>query len=205
MSSVRRGVIAIGFAIALLAIPGTAYACEPYTFGDEEDWFRLSDGLQWSFAGVVTDEISNPEIPDRPQAVDLRIDETLIGRVSLARLRVVQDAGCDGFWYRQGDRVIAAIGRMRGVRPPFEDITNYAVAVWVIRDGVIVPGLGPHSRPWVAGQAPRTERQLRAWLLALPDTATAPPVESPPIWSWAVLLPALGGAIGAAAVWRRPA
>jgi hypothetical protein len=161
-------------AIVVLAVPATALACTPYTFSDEEDGFRLSNGIRWAFTGVVAEEISNAELPGRPRAVALDIEETIAGSVSLARLWIEQDTGCDGFWYRKGERVIAAIGRLPDVRPPFTGITNYQVAVWVLQDGELVdapPATGPHWRPWIGGRAPESARQLRALLLAAPDTA----------------------------------
>lgn len=71
--------------------------------------------------------------------------------------------------YRKGDRVAAAIGLVPGIEPPFVGITNYRVAVWVIRDGAVDATI---RVPAIAGRVPETERELRALLGGLPDTAT---------------------------------
>jgi hypothetical protein len=150
-----------------LFAPAPVAACEPYTWGSDPDGFKLADGLRRAGAGVVLQEIPNPELPGRPLAVVLRIDESISG-VSITRLRIEQDAGCEGFWYRTGDHVIAAIGgRAPTTGPPFDGISNYSVAVWVIRRGNVESG------PAIRGRVPTTEKQLRALLNALPDTSTA--------------------------------
>jgi hypothetical protein len=204
-----RVVFALCAAMALLAVPSAALACAPYTFSDEEDGFRLSNGIQWAFAGVVAEEIPNAELPDQPRAVALDVEETIAGSVNLGRLWIEQDMGCDGFWYRKGDRVIAAIGRLPDVRPPFVGITNYQVAVWVVAAGELVdasPATGPHWRPWVDGRAPESAKQLRTLLLAAPDTATdtiraTPSTGSPDPWT--VVLPIVAAVLGLTLAARR--
>ena len=170
MTIQRRIAFFLAAAAIALAAPAASLACEPYTFGDDQDQFRLSHGVQWAFAGDVVEEVPNPEVPDRPLAVILEVRDAFVGDVSMPRLRIEQDDGCDGFWYQKGDRVIAAIGRRPGIMPPFSGISNYQVAVWVIRDGKVDATV---RAPWIAGRSPQTERQLRAELAAMPDTATA--------------------------------
>jgi hypothetical protein len=175
----RRIIIVLAAGVFALSAPASALACLPYTHHGDEDGFKLADGVRWAFVADVIDDVQNPEVPDRPQAMVLRVRELLAGDVSLTRLRIEQDDGCDGFWYRKGDLVIAAIGRVRGIEPPFAGITNYNVAVWVIRDGAVD---GTIRVPAIAGRVPETERELRALLGDMPDTATiqrASPVETP--------------------------
>ena len=176
----RRIIIVLAVGVVALAAPASALACLPYTHNGDEDGFRLADGVRWAFVADVIDEVQNPEVPDRLQAMVLEIREVLAGDVSLTRLRIEQDHGCDGFWYRKGDRVMAAIGQVPGIEPPFAGITNYNVAVWVIRDGAVDATIRVPAR--VAGRVPETERELRAWLGDLPDTSTiqrASPAKSP--------------------------
>jgi hypothetical protein len=156
--------------ILALATPGATLACLPYTLSDEEDAFGLAKGIQWAAAGEVVEERSNPEVPDRPRSVVIAIRETITGPTFLTRLEILQDGGCDGFWYRTGDRVIAAIGSLPGIRPPFTGITNYGIAVWVVRNGVVDATI---RVPLITGRSPTTERQVRSMLGELPDTATA--------------------------------
>jgi hypothetical protein len=145
----------------------------------DPDEFGLSRGAMWAFVGHVVEELPNPELPDQPLAVVIEVRETMVGDPSQRRLRIEQDQGCDGFWYQTGDKVIAAIGRVPGLEAPFAGITNYNVAVWVIRDGAVDATI---RVPAIAGRVPETEGELRAWLADLPDTATiqrASPVETP--------------------------
>jgi hypothetical protein len=169
MTIPRRLVIPLAaFALALAtAVP--AFACEPYTLAEDQDGYRLSNGVQWAFAGDVVEDVLNADSPTRPLAVVLKVTDTFVGDVSQSSLRIEQDNGCDGFWYEPGDHVIAAIGREHGLSPPFGGITNYQVAVWVIRAGTVDATV---QAPWIGGRSPRTERQLRAELAALPDTST---------------------------------
>jgi hypothetical protein len=184
----RRLVTLLGAIAFALVTAAPALACEPYTWAEDQDGYRLSHGVQWAFSGVVVEEEPNPEVPDRPSAVVLEVDETFVGDVSQSRLRIEQDAGCDGFWYQTGDHVIAAIGRGPGLTPPFSGISNYQVAVWVIRDGTVDATI---RAPWIGGRSPRTERQLRAELGALPDTATVDGATAPTMRSPAVPLLAM--------------
>jgi hypothetical protein len=206
MSIVRRATLAVTLGLIALAFPATALACELYTFSDEDDWFQLSDGVQWAFVGDVVEEMTTSEIPDQPVAVVLSVRERIAGSVALRRLRIEQDPGCDPFWYRKGDQVVAAIGLRPDLRPPFEGVTNYAVAVWVIRDGTVIRRDGPHSRPWIGNRAPRTESELRAMLLALPDTAVegrdAGTSETLPVFLAAGLV--LGAMVGRRMLTRGP-
>ena len=201
MGRTGRHVLAL---IALLAIwgglPTAAYGCLPYTHLQDPDGFHLARGLRWAASGVVVEEIENPEIPNRPNAMILRIRETIVGDRSIGRLRIDQDDGCDGFWYRMGDRVIAAIGTTPGVRPPFEGITNYTVAVWVIRDDGKVDSR--IAVPMINGRTPSTEAQLRALLAGLPDTATDDPPDGAS-QDWFVVVLTVATVIGAIAAWRR--
>ena len=164
---------------AALGVPAAALACAPYTHMGDDDGFGLSRGVVWAFAGQVVEEVSNPEVPGRANAAVIEVRETIIGSLSQRRLRIEQDQGCDGFWYQAGDSVVAAIGRLPGLEPPFAGITNYNVAVWVIRDDAVD---GTLRVPAIAGQLPETERELRSLLAELPDTATiqrSSPAESP--------------------------
>lgn len=154
---------------AALVAPTAAIACAPYTHVGDKDGFGLSRGVVWAFAGQVVEEMPNPELPDQPLAVVIEVRETIAGNRSQRRLRIEQDQGCDGFWYQTGDRVVAAIGRRPGLDAPFAGITNYNVAVWVIRDGAVD---GTIRVPAIAGRVPETEHELRALLGELPDTAT---------------------------------
>ena len=154
---------------AALGLPAAATACAPYTHMGDEDGFGLARGVIWAFAGHVVEEVPNPEVPGRPNAVVIEVGETIVGSLSQGRLRIEQDQGCDGFWYQTGDRVVAAIGRRPGLEPPFDGITNYNVAVWVIQGRAID---GTIRVPSIAGRVPRTERELRSLLAELPDTAT---------------------------------
>lgn len=165
----RRIIIVLAAGVFALSAPASALACLPYTHNGDQDGFKLADGVRWAFVADVVDEVQNPEVPGRPQALVLEVREVLVGDVSLTRLRIEQDDGCDGFWYRKGDRVIAAIGQVHGIEPPFAGITNYNVAVWVIRDGAVDATI---RVPAIAGRVPETERELRALLGDLPDTAT---------------------------------
>ena len=185
MTIQRRIAIFLATAAVALAAPAASFACEPYTFEADQDQFRLSQGVQWAFAADVVEEVPNPEVPDRPMAVILEVRDAFVGDVSMPGLRIEQDDGCDGFWYQAGDRVIAAIGRGPGLSPPFSGISNYQVAVWVIRDGKVDATV---RAPWVAGRSPQTERQLRAELAAMPDTATADAVAAPATPSSALAL-----------------
>lgn len=175
----RRIAVSVAACAFALAAPAASLACEPYTHADDEDWANLSDGVQWAFVGTVVDEVANPELPNHPQAMVIQVGETIAGGALLSRLRIEQDDGCDGFWYRKGDRVIGAIGHLPEVSALFTGITNYQVAVWVIRDGRVD---GTVRVPSIAGRHPETERDVRMLLGNLPDTATIPPaisVEAP--------------------------
>ena len=99
MTIPRRIAIFLATAAVALAAPAAAFACEPYTFGDDQDQFRLSQGVQWAFAADVVEEVPNPEVPDRPMAVILEVRDAFVGDVSMPGLRIEQDDGCDGFWY----------------------------------------------------------------------------------------------------------
>jgi hypothetical protein len=202
MTIPRRPVIPLAAIAVALATAVPAFACEPYTWADDQDGYRLAHGVQWAFEGDVVEDVPNADTPNRPLAVMLKVRYTFVGDVSLASLRIEQDAGCDGFWYEPGDRVIAAIGRGPGLDPPFSGITNYQVAVWVIRDGIVDTTV---QAPWIGGRSPRTERQLRAELAALPDTATlddtAPP-PAPPMPSPAATLLVVGAIVTATLTFR---
>ena len=173
---------------AVLMKPSATMACAPYTSMGDPDEFKLSRGVIWALAGQVVEEVPNPELPDKPNAVVIEVRETIVGGLSQRRLRIEQDSGCDGFWYQTGDSVIAAIGRSPGLEPPFAGITNYNVAVWVIRDGAVD---GTIRAPSIAGRIPETERELRILLGSLPDTATtqrAIAVETPmPVWPFVTM------------------
>ena len=201
MSRIGRYVATL---IGLLAIsvgsPDPVRACEPYTILQEPDGFRLAHGLRWAASAVVVGEIKNPEIAGRPDAVILRIHETIVGDGSIERLRINQDNGCDGFWYQKGDIVIAAIRRDVRYRPPFDGVTNYGVAVWVIKGENVD---GRIAVPRIDGRTPTTVAQLRAWLAGLPDTATADDTGHPAPDLAAVLSAIVAGLVGAFFVWRR--
>jgi hypothetical protein len=156
-----------------VALPTPVLACEPYTLSENEDPFALAKGIQWAFAGEVVEEVPNPDIPDRPQAIVIGANELIVGSGDLAKLRIEQDDGCDGFWYRKGERVIAAVGSLPGVHPPFAGVTNYQVAVWVLQDEQIARLGAPDTRASVGGRTPTTETELRG-LLAVAPTASAP-------------------------------
>ena len=158
----------IAVALRVVALPTPVLACEPYTLMDNEDPFALAVGIQWAFAGEVVEEVLNPEIPDRPQAVVIRVVEDIMASGDLGQLRIEQDAGCDGFWYRMGERVIAAVGSLPGVHPPFAGITNYQVAVWVVEDGQVARLAAPDTRASVGGRTPATETELRGLLATAP-------------------------------------
>lgn len=176
MSIRRRIALVLAAGICALSAPAAALACLPYTHHGQPDGFKLADGVRWAFVADVIDEVANPDVPHRPHAMMLEVRETIAGDVSVTRLRIEQDDGCDGFWYRKGDRVIAAIGQVPGIEPPFAGITNYAVAVWVIRDGAVDATI---RDTLIGGRRPETERELRAVLAALPDTATIEAPTSP--------------------------
>jgi hypothetical protein len=201
MARIGRSVaVVLGLLAFWTVSPSNVEACEPYTHLQEPDGFHLARGLRWAASAVVVEEIENPEIPDRPDAVILRIRETIVGDGSIGRLRIDQDDGCDGFWYRKGDAVIAAIGRDVGYRPPFDGITNYAVAVWVIKGENVD---GRIAVPRIDGRSPTTVAQLRASLAGLPDTATADDPGHPVRDLGGVLWTILAGLVGACFVWRR--
>jgi hypothetical protein len=206
----RQAWLAVVGALALLAIlgPSDVAACQPYTLSGP-DAFGLRNGVQWAAAGVVSREIENRELPGRPLAVVLTITKSIEGDASIHALRIDQDAGCDGFWYRLGDHVIAAIGnvqigvvpaRRNPLRPPFRGITNYAVAVWVIRDGRID---GHERAPDIDGRVPTTEQQLLALLAALPDTSTISGESSTTEAPISVVILSISAVLGAAIGWRR--
>jgi hypothetical protein len=199
MRTRRRVVIALALATLAGAMPGSAVACAPYTILGEPDGYGLTLGLRWAGVGVVTDEIENAELPLHPLAMVLAITETLAGDSSIRRLRIDQDSGCDGFWYREGDHVIAAIGSRHEVHEPSDGITNYGVAVWVIRDGRVD---GRIAVPMIDGRTPKTEAQLRAWLAGLPDTAMDDPPGGSSNGVFVVALP-LAALVGAMIAWRR--
>ena len=197
---IQRRIVAVLASVAFaLVTAAPALACEPYTWADDQDGYRLSDGVQWAFSGQVVEEVPNRELPDRPNAVVIEVGETFVGDVTQSSLRIEQDDGCDGFWYQTGDHVIAAIGRGPGLTPPFSGITNYQVAVWVIRDGAVDSTV---RAPWIAGRSPETERQLRLALAALPDTATIADVAAPASPSRAAVLLVLSGILTAIATFR---
>ena len=179
----RHGFGAIAVAMLALALNGTsALACETYTFSDEEDWFGLSRGVQWAFTGTVDQAIPNPELPDKPTGMVLHVRETIAGSPVASTLTVAQDAGCDGFWYEPGDRIVAAVGRQRnGPQPPFDGITNYSVAVWGIRDGRVSALDRLHGQVLIDDVIPTTELQLKRLLAALPATDTPPPAPDDPM------------------------
>jgi hypothetical protein len=201
MARIGRSVAAAVVSLTIWYIaPGNVEACEPYTVLQDPDGFHLARGLRWAASAVVVEEIENPDIPDRPDAVILRIRETIVGDGSIGRLRIDQDDGCDGFWYRKGDAVIAAIGRDVGYRPPFDGITNYAVAVWVIKGEDVD---GRIAVPRIDGRTPTTVAQLRAWLAQLPDTATADGMGRTEPDLGVVLSAIVAGLVGACFMWRR--
>jgi hypothetical protein len=186
---IQRRLVTLPAAIAFaLMTAAPTLACEPYTWAEDQDEYRLPHGVQWAFSGEVVEEEPNPEVPDRPSAVVLEVGETFVGDVSQSSLRIEQDAGCDGFWYQTGDHVIAAIGRGPSLNPPFSGITNYNVAVWVIRDGDVDATI---RAPSIAGRVPESERELRILLGNLPDTATmqrAIAVDAPmPVWPFVAM------------------
>jgi hypothetical protein len=199
MTIPRRLVIPLAAIAVALAAAVPAFACEPYTWAEDQDGYRLAHGVQWAFAGDVVEDVPNADTPNRPLAVVLKVRDTFVGDVSLSSLRIEQDAGCDGFWYEPGDHVIAAIGRGPGLDPPFSGITNYQVAVWVIRDGTVDTTV---QAPWIGGRSPRTEHQLRAELAALPDTATLDAPTSRPTPLPAVPLLAMAAVLAVALTLR---
>jgi hypothetical protein len=196
----RRLLILLAAAAFVLVTAAPTLACEPYTWADDQDGYRLSHGVQWAFSGEVVEEVPNPEVPDRPTAFILEVRDAFVGDMPMSSLRIEQDDGCDGFWYQVGDRVIAAIGRGPGLSAPFSGITNYQVAVWVIRDGKVDATV---RAPWIAGRSPQTERQLRAELADLPDTATADAMAAPATPSAALPLLALAAILTAMFTSRR--
>lgn len=201
MACIGRSVAAAVVWLAIWCIaPGNVEACEPYTVLQDPDGFHLARGLRWAASAVVVEEIENPDIPDRPDAVILRIRETIVGDGSIGRLRIDQDGGCDGFWYQKGDTVVAAIGRGVGYRPPFDGITNYAVAVWVIKGEDVD---GRIAVPRIDGRTPTTVAQLRAWLAQLPDSATAEDTGHPTLDFGGILSAILAGLVGSCFTWRR--
>jgi hypothetical protein len=104
MARIGRSVAAVLGLLAFWCIsPGNVEACEPYTILQDPDGFHLAHGLRWAASAIVVEEIENAETPGRPNAVILWIRETIVGDGSIGRLRIDQDDGCDGFWYRKGD------------------------------------------------------------------------------------------------------
>jgi hypothetical protein len=199
---VLRALGAMTLAVAaLLGSAVAAAACEPFTFDDTG--FGLERGIQWAFTGSVVREEPNEET-GRPNAVVIRVDKVLAGRHASRELRIQQDDGCDGFWYRLGDRVVVAVPFHPGfahapspsdrLRAPFENVTNYVIAVWVLDGERVVVGPGPHSWPAINGHSPKTFSKLEAALARLPDTSTAGPpaggLDDP--WIAVVLLTAAG-------------
>lgn len=192
--------------VALLVSATAVMACEPYTFDNTE--FRLEDGIAWAFRGHVVREVIGET--GRPTMVDIAVDQTLKGEASGSELSIRQDDGCDGFWYGTGDLVIVALPRYPWfladptlgppLRSPYQGLTNYMAAVWVLDGDRVVPGDdGPHSWPAINGTSPRTVDALIRVLGTLPDTATASLSTGTHAKSWLVPLVAgwlaLGGAI----------
>lgn len=209
----------VAAALLFVALPTPVLACEPYTLSENEDPFALEEGIQWAFAGEVVEEVPNPDIPDRPQAIFIRADEVIAGSGELGQLRIEQDAGCDGFWYRKGEKVIAAVGSLPGVHPPFAGITNYQVAVWVLKDEQVARLVAPDTRASVGGRTPATAAELRGLLAGAPaasapagsgalvaPTATTPPpngaIPSENLAPVAVLFIAIAAGLGALVVGR---
>ena len=200
----RRVLIAWPIAIvAVLASSSTAFACLTYTF-DDTGW-GLERGVAWAFQGHVVREVSGEET-GRPEVVVIEVDRTLVGEGSGRELSVRQDDGCDGFWYGTGDSVIVAVARYPGFiadpgpadrrRPPYDGLTNYEVAVWVLDGQRVIPGEGPHSWTAVNGIRPETADEVVSALRRLPDTATASVSAPDPDASW--LVPALAGTLSCA-------
>ena len=96
--------------------------------------------------------------------------------------------------------MIAAIGRDVGYGPPFDGITNYAVAVWVVKGENVDKRI---AVPRIDGRTPTTVAQLRAWLAGLPDTATADDTGYPARHLTGVLSAIVAGLVGASFTWRR--
>jgi hypothetical protein len=183
----------------LLASAAAVLACEPYTFDDTG--FRLERGIAWAFRGHVVREVIGET--GRPTTVVIAVDRTLAGTASGRELSIRQDDGCDGFWYHTGDSVVVAVPRYPGfagdpvaadrLRPPYERLTNYVVAVWVLDGERVVPGMGPHSWPAIDGTSPATLGVLVSALAALPDTASAGPATLSPTGTW--LVPGAAGVL----------
>lgn len=186
--------------VAALASASAVAACELYTFDDTS--FGLERGVAWAFQGHVVREVSGET--GRPEVVVIEADRTLVGEGSGRELSVRQDDGCDGFWYGTGDSVIVAVPRYPGfiadpvpadrLRPPYDGVTNYLVAVWVLDGQRVIPGEGPHSWPAVNGIRPETADEVVSALSGLPDTASVPAPD--PDASW--LVPALAGTLSCA-------
>ena len=191
--------------VALLVSATAVIACETYTFDNTE--FRLEHGIAWAFRGHVVREVIG-EIG--PTTVVIAVDQTLMGEASGSELSILQDAGCDGFWYGTGDLVIVALPRYpwfplgEPLRPPYQGLTNYMAAVWVLDGDRVVPGDdGPHSWPALNGTSPRTVDALIRVLGTLPDTATASLVTATHTEGWLVTLVAGWLAFGVA-IWLVP-
>jgi hypothetical protein len=201
--------------IALIATAPAALACETYTFGNND--LGLDRGVAWAFEGTVASEEANPDtdvvVADRPLAVTIRVDRAIVGHAAVSELRIEQDPGCDGFWYRLGDHVVAAVPRYQpflaqpttsaALRPPFPHITNYSVAVWVIDGSRVATGTAPHSDLMIGGRTPRTLDQLIASLRGTPETSTEPVLPSPDGGSRAPYVLVISGACGALVVLLR--
>lgn len=204
----HRLALATSLALAgLLMSAGAAAACLPYTHFNDQ--FGLERGIQWAFEGRVVREMLY-EGTDRPEAVVIRVDRTLAGSSAGSELTIRQDGGCDGFWYRPGDRVIVAVplypwplrepSPKDRIRLPFDDVTNYDIPVWVLDGERVVPVPGFHTWPAINGTSPTTRTQLVVALIRLPDTSISSVAVQPRGQS--LLVPALVGACSlAAAAW----
>jgi hypothetical protein len=197
--------------LAVLAAPSSVAACEAYTFDDDQ--FGLERGVQWAFEGHVLTADLNAET-GQPTSVTIRVDSTLRGDPAQPDMTILQDNGCDGFWYRKGDDVVVAVPYQPGLaampsartrlRPPFERVTNYQVAVWVLDGDRVVTGLGPHSWPEIEGRHPRSRSELRIALARLPDTSAVGTVSTNSRSITVALAGAVGLAFSAWVLGRRP-
>jgi hypothetical protein len=163
--------------VALAAVASSALACAPYA---REAGFGLERGVAWAIVGHVTREVAGET--GEPASVVIAVDRTLAGVSGGRELTIRQDDGCDGFWYRAGDRVIAAVPRYPSfvsdpaasdlLRPPYLDLTNYVVAVWVLDGERVAHEASQQFVPTVNGVSPSTAAELASLLIGIPDTAT---------------------------------